>query len=213
MQDVLLSAIESGVLRVFETMLFLPVTPGPGLAKPSMVPYVPAPAEVSAIVGLGGGVDGGVRLACTVDAALIIASALAVEEYPEFGGESKDAFAEVANMVAGGVQTKMEPLTKQEIHLTPPSVIMGQDYAVDFKSDLESVRKFFSMEQGTFYVEIYYRSATETRLGQLLEVELPKDTLLKLDEMAGNLKADRSEVLARLIDGGHRFFNRMRCSQ
>ncbi|MEO5376869.1 MAG: chemotaxis protein CheX [Magnetococcus sp. DMHC-6] len=156
MMDQLIQVTSASVVELFETMLMLEVVAGPGMVKPSTVPYVPAPAEISALVELSGGLKGGVRLAMPQALALHLASSLAGESYEVFSEDVRDGFAEICNIIAGGIQSKLES-TIGDISLTPPTVTFGENDAVDLENSLESVRHFFSVQGNSFFVEFYFQ--------------------------------------------------------
>ncbi|MBF0186861.1 MAG: chemotaxis protein CheX [Magnetococcales bacterium] len=206
-QSKILAALEESVMEIVTTMLFIDIEPGHGIAKPSGVPHIPAKAEVSAMVGLGGDMKGGARLGCSIPMAIYLASTLAVEKFSSLEGDAKDAFAELANMIAGGIQTRIMGDEFETINLTPPSVIIGENYEIDYKSNIESVRHFFRVGEGAFYIEVFYEleQQFEERLENKLhvEVQLEEKTAMLLDEMAKEIGASRSETIRRLIGGVH----------
>ncbi|MBF0124217.1 MAG: chemotaxis protein CheX [Magnetococcales bacterium] len=157
LQSIILSVTEAAMMEIVNTMLFIDVSPSHALPKPAKVAYVQAPAEVSVIVGFSGGIDGGTRLACSTHIACVLASALAGEKYRELGEEAKDAFAEVGNMLAGGIQTKLtSKMRLDEVHMSTPTIVSGSNYEIDYRGVIESVRHFFRLEYEPFYVDVYY---------------------------------------------------------
>ncbi|MBF0321724.1 MAG: chemotaxis protein CheX, partial [Magnetococcales bacterium] len=158
LKELILHAAEESVMEIVNTMLFVDVTPGQGVAKPSNVPHVAARAEASAMVGMNGGFNGGVRLVTSSKVARQLAGALSGEGYRTLTDEARDGFAELGNMISGGIQTRMEGFANcGQINLTPPTVIVGADYEVDYRSHLESVRKFFRFQDEPFFVEVFFQ--------------------------------------------------------
>ncbi len=197
MKDALLKAIEESVMEIVETMLFIDVDPGVGVAKPSGVQHIPAQAEASVIIGLNGSINGGVRLACSDSVAKFLAGALAMDQFRTLNSEAKDAFAELGNMIAGGVQSRLVNQMEElgEVDLTPPTVIVGENYDVEYRSNLESVRYFFRINDENFQVEVYYLENTRTQVS----IELDTLSLAQLDELTEKRGGSRSDVVRDLI--------------
>ncbi|MGN7610872.1 chemotaxis protein CheX [Magnetococcales bacterium HHB-1] len=214
MKDHLLLAIEQSTLEIASTMLDIEIEPGPGIAKPSGIPHVPAKADTSVMVGLNGELQGGVRLGCSTSAALYLASALAMmldDPFTTMEEEAKDAFAELGNMIAGGIQSQL--LTDQilsDLNLTPPSLIVGDDYNIDFTSNIESVRKFFRVNEETFYIEVFFH--LDEQLAKLLQEKEQTTITIKaitariLNDLAEEFDLSPQETLHRVLDGTLRMY-------
>ncbi|MBF0135275.1 MAG: chemotaxis protein CheX [Magnetococcus sp. DMHC-1] len=197
LKNLILQAAEDSVMEIVNTMLFLDVVPAQGVAKPSDVPHVAARAEASAMVGMNGGFNGGVRLVTSNKVARILAGALSGEGYRTLTDEARDGFAELGNMISGGIQTRMEGFANcGQINLTPPTVIVGADYEVDYRSDLESIRKFFRLQEEPFFVEVFYVIDKNAQVNVMLSEDLVRD----LDTVAKKLGGgSRSEVIGWLV--------------
>ncbi|MBF0154048.1 MAG: chemotaxis protein CheX [Magnetococcales bacterium] len=197
MKDLILQAAEDSVMEIVNTMLFVDVTPGQGVAKPSDVPHVAARAEASAMVGMNGGFNGGVRLVTSNKVARVLAGALSGEGYRTLTDEARDGFAELGNMISGGIQTRMEGFANcGQINLTPPTVIVGADYEVDYRSHLESVRKFFRLQDEPFFVEVFYQVDKDALVNVMLSEELARDIDTLSKRLAGGTRA---EVIGWLV--------------
>ncbi|MEO5366883.1 MAG: chemotaxis protein CheX [Magnetococcus sp. WYHC-3] len=201
-KESLLKFTEESVMELAETMLFLDITPGHGLVKPAGVAHIPARAEASAMVGLSGGINGGVRLACSQNVALHLSSALFGERLNILEGEAKDAFAELANIIAGGIQTRMSTLIG-DVTLSPPTVIVGADYEVEYKSQLESLRYFFRIESEVFYIEVHFLLDSQV----MVNVSLNQETAALLDQVASMRNLGREPLLFALLDQERRRLN------
>jgi len=99
-------------------------------ARPSepVIGEVPLPdAELTAFVGLAGSHRGGVslqgtrRLGRAVAARLLCADAAEVDD-----DEFRDAFGEIANMVAGGIKTRLEP-SGESFEISLPVVVLAPE--------------------------------------------------------------------------------------
>ncbi|MGN7611211.1 chemotaxis protein CheX [Magnetococcales bacterium HHB-1] len=119
--------------------------------------YQPPVAEVTGVIHYNGAITGGVHLACTEKTALMLAGALADISYQSIEEEEAvDAFGELVNIVAGGVQTHLLE-EFENIDLTPPSVVVGSDYGIVYQSNLNRVQQtFVTVEQSEFMVECFF---------------------------------------------------------
>lgn len=157
MQTRLAGLIVESVQEIFSAYLFLEVVSGPAKAKPVEDPYSPPDAEVLAIVGYKGGLNGGMHLASPEHVACQLSGAFAGVELDSMDGEGIDAFGELANLVAGGVQTRlMEGHGFGEITLTPPLVSVKGETHANYRDDLQSVQQYFKFAGGLLFAECFY---------------------------------------------------------
>ncbi|MEO5365398.1 MAG: chemotaxis protein CheX [Magnetococcus sp. WYHC-3] len=112
-------------------------------------------ADLSALVGMSGGVRGCLRLAGERAAILRLAAALLGETRDRWDDELEDAFAELANLVAGGLQGRLEP-SLGAIRLTPPSVILGRGQRVFGPREWQCAAHGFSLSGPQFFTEFHY---------------------------------------------------------
>lgn len=152
MQEKLLAATREAVTEIASTMLFMEVAPSNAGTGPA-----PMESDISAVVGYSGALQGSVRLAGPMAAALKLAGGLMGEETASLTEDSKDAFAELCNMVAGGVQTRVSPELGQ-INLTPPVVVTGTNHRVSGKSGEKVIHQSFDTDGTSFMVEIMFLS-------------------------------------------------------
>nr|CRH05874.1 Conserved putative protein of unknown function [Candidatus Magnetococcus massalia] len=155
-EDVSAAIVES-VHEIYLAFLSLEVKPGPVITKPDTEPYQPPESEATALVGLSGGLKGGVHLSCPMHVALALAGSFAMEEYETLEGEGADGFGEICNMVAGGMQSRLADKFG-EINLTPPTVITGTNYAMQYSTKLASMKQYFMIEHGPFFVECFFEN-------------------------------------------------------
>ncbi|MBF0188417.1 MAG: chemotaxis protein CheX [Magnetococcales bacterium] len=162
MGERLLTAARDAVQEVAETMLFLEIKSGTADHHRCDVD-----GEVSALVAMSGGVEGAVRLSGPSSTVIPMASALLGEEREEMDQELEDAFLELGNMVAGGIQVRIE--TKYgDITITPPVLFNGEEHPIFSEGDLSVCNHRFELQGKLFFVEIYY---DEERLGRVAEKE------------------------------------------
>ncbi|MBF0622719.1 MAG: chemotaxis protein CheX [Magnetococcales bacterium] len=155
----MLAAIRESVHDIAITMLAIDIVPQENEAQDFESSYEPENSDISAMVFLSGGIEGGIRLASTTSAALELAGAFFGEPFESLEGDAGDAFSELANMVAGGVQTQLDAIAGDEINLTPPELFVG-DQEVPKPEDenviYESVRQRFEVAEKDFFVEAYF---------------------------------------------------------
>ncbi|MBF0461478.1 MAG: chemotaxis protein CheX [Magnetococcales bacterium] len=148
------SLIKEAVHDVFLTFLDTEVIPGPMIAKKEDDTYRPPETEVTVIINFSGGINGGVHLASPLHLSLKLASLFSGEEYDTLLGEAGDGFGELGNMIAGGLQTRLERFG--EINLTPPTIISGTDYHMQYKTNFDSIKQYFKCPEGPFYIEFFF---------------------------------------------------------
>ncbi|ABK43610.1 putative chemotaxis protein CheX [Magnetococcus marinus MC-1] len=156
MESDISTAVKTGVRDIAITFLSMDVTAGPTLVRDVNGDYAPPEAETSALILLNGAVQGGLFLSAPEHVAMAMTSALLGETLEEMGEEVYDGFGEVANMVAGSIQTELA-VEHGEINLSPPS-ILGQNgvFEANSREFNHSVRQFFKTPVGPFFVEIFY---------------------------------------------------------
>ncbi|ABK44277.1 inhibitor of MCP methylation-like protein [Magnetococcus marinus MC-1] len=150
MHERLIEAVKEAVHEIVETMLFMEVESGPG-----GVGRAKQAENICAVVGYNQGLEGSVRLSAPTAGALKVAGALLGEERDSMDAEMQDGFGEMANMVAGGIQSRLEA-DLGAIGMTPPMVVRGNNYEVDGATGFEVVHQLFTLEGELFFCEIYF---------------------------------------------------------
>lgn len=149
--------IVESVQDIFLAYLSIDASPGPSKIQPEDVPYLPPDAEVTAVVGYSGAIKGGIHLAAPRYVATKLAESFAGVALEEMSDEVRDAFGELANMVAGGLQTRlMEDHGLGEINLTPPMVVTGDQQRMTYQKNLSSVKQYFKFAGGIFFAECFF---------------------------------------------------------
>lgn len=150
--------IES-VKEIFIAFLSIDVVPGPYIERHDFDSYKPPETEVTGIVLFSGALDGGIHLASPLHFAIKAAGAMLDEAGLELEQEQDDmvwdAFGEITNQIAGGVQTRISD-EFQGINLTAPNVISGANFQINYSKNLSSVRQFFRTPFGPFFVECFF---------------------------------------------------------
>ncbi|MBF0185171.1 MAG: chemotaxis protein CheX [Magnetococcales bacterium] len=147
--------IKESVQEVFSTFLSVDFSPGPLVMKREDDEYRPPETEVTVVINFSGGIHGGIHLASPLHLALLLAGNFSGEMYDTLFGEAGDGFGELGNMIAGGVQTRLSKRFSA-IQLTPPTLIAGKDYRMQYKSNFDSIKQYFKTGSGPFYVEFFF---------------------------------------------------------
>lgn len=147
--------IKEAVHEVFLAYLVMEIEYGPLVVKKDEDLYRPPDSEVTVVINFSGGIHGGIHLAAPLYAAMEMASSFSGEHYETIFGEAGDGFGELANMVAGGVQTRLGS-RYGNINLTPPTMITGTDYKMQYKKNFDSIKQYFKCDAGPFFVEFFF---------------------------------------------------------
>jgi len=115
--------IEAAAREVFELMLGCQLT-GPTSAEA-------IPPDITAMVGLTGGLCGVLSVCCDEKTAVLMTSKMLGVALDKIGPEVSDALGEVCNMVAGNFKNKI-PGLGDGCQLSPPTVITGSEYDLHF---------------------------------------------------------------------------------
>lgn len=155
MKDEFSDMIKESVHDLFIAFMDMEVKFGPTVAKKDLDPYRPPDTEVTAIINFSGGMQGGVHLASPRHTAMELVSRFAGEKYPELFGEAGDGYGEINNIIAGGLQTRLSERFGN-INLTPPTLIAGTDYKMQYKTNFHSIKQYFKCDAGPFFVEFFF---------------------------------------------------------
>lgn len=110
---------------------------------------------VAAIVGLAGDVEGRVIFDMTLDTALKIASAMNMEELPEFDELARATITELANLITAQAVTKLHDLGFR-FDLTPPALFTGSNMEIS-SSDIEALIVPIETELGKVEINVAIR--------------------------------------------------------
>ncbi len=123
--------------------------------KPYLKRDQAARGDISCIVGLTGDLKGTVSVSFTSDCILGIVSNMFGEEMTEMNDEIKDAVGEFANMVAGGVSTKLAEMEKS-LQLETNDIIMAETHDISHPVDHPVIAMPYRTEKGEFTVEVCF---------------------------------------------------------
>ncbi len=138
------------VNEIYSTMIFMDVE----YMDDSRV-YQTLSTGISSIVGLGGDVRGVVSVHMETGAALKTTENLLGIALEEIDDDVKDAIGELVNMIAGGVKIFFSD-NGIDAKLAIPSTIAGKGYRTGGITGATSVKVPFSIEGGSFMVELRY---------------------------------------------------------
>ena len=126
-------------------------------------PHQSAGHGITAIVGFSGAITGGLHLSSGPRAAMSMAGAftdgiLNESDFSDLTAVVKDSVGEIANMLTGAVKSNFRHLSEHAIHLTPPIVIWGKDYQMDYTGSeaLKSVTQYFDVHAGRLSVTVFW---------------------------------------------------------
>lgn len=156
MHEEFVSAIARSVNDIAIAFLNNEVQAGPALPKPDATPYEPPQGEIAARITFTGGIQGGVHLTSSLEVAANLASTFTGDPMATDDPMVKDAFGELANQVAGGIQTILSA-HYGNINLSPPVVSVKSKLAGDYSSSFGSTKHFFKFKGGAFLVDMYYQ--------------------------------------------------------
>lgn len=144
MEDKLRGAIQESLMEIAVTMLFLDVeTTETGMDD----------IETTAVVGLSGAINGGLHLVMPLGGACLLAGSLTGMDTESLDDEAQDALGELANMIAGGIQTRLSS-EMGNISLTPPLVAKGNPRT---PASPGLIRQGFVSQAQSFAVEVHYQ--------------------------------------------------------
>lgn len=133
-EDAVRETIAGITKGVFSTMVMLDVVDEPPLDEPVLNFH----ETVTSMVGLAGSHSGILAIHCPKKLALLVTSNMLGMEVTEVDDDVNDAMGEIANMVGGDVKHIFSP-KGADINLSIPTVIYGNDYALESVSSAESL--------------------------------------------------------------------------
>lgn len=141
------------IQNVFSTMLQLPVTVRDARLKQDNTPT----HDVSGIIGMSGDMVGTIILSFKQDAAESIVALFCGEKLECGSPDFNDAVGELVNMVSGGAKALFTDAN--DVSISCPSVVVGQDHGVAMPSDVPCVVIPCETDCGEFVIEIAIREA------------------------------------------------------
>ena len=119
--------------EIFETMIFLPVE------KPETSEIEISSTSLICTITFTGQIQGSFSILCSLEVVEKIARAmLMIEEDPLDDSEISDAFGELANMVIGGIKSRLSE-TFADFQISIPAVTMGMEIQPILNKGMERV--------------------------------------------------------------------------
>lgn len=141
--------IRETVQEIAETMLFVEIEPGSVVTDQCDVSM-----DYCAIIDFGDGINGSFCLVATLRSAIKLASALLGEERLEMDEEMRDSFGEVANMIAGGLVTRVEGRFGG-VSMTPPELLEGAEHPLAHEQEWFRLHYGFELDGVKFCAEVF----------------------------------------------------------
>ncbi len=138
--------LETSVQEVFEMMLGTPVTCDP---EPQRLEG----ASLTAMIGLAGDLCGVLSIRCSTETACKLVGKMLGSDPTQFDESAMDALAEICNMTAGTVKSKV-PGLEDRCLLSTPTVIHGREYRLHSVADGERSEVTLRFEGETLLVTL-----------------------------------------------------------
>ncbi|MBF0124434.1 MAG: chemotaxis protein CheX [Magnetococcales bacterium] len=151
--DQLVVALRQAVEEIASTALALVITAGDSALQRSQLT-----SDYTAVISYSGAMDGSFCLSGGLAAVTVLSSALLAEESPRaiMDAEMQDAFSELCNMMAGGVQSRLEA-TLGSIQMSTPVLIAGANHQIFGDPNSICLNQQFTVADHLFFVEIFYK--------------------------------------------------------
>jgi chemotaxis protein CheX len=146
-------SITDATTEIFETMIMLDISAGDPL-KDKINNFK---CSVSGVIGLAGSCKGMLAIHLPDKVAMAITGSFLGMEVTEVDDDVTDAIGELANMVAGNIKMILDE-AGNNVTVSIPSCVHGDEYTMDTVSDSERVVIPFDIESGQFLVELQIKN-------------------------------------------------------
>lgn len=109
--------------------------------------------SITGMVGLAGTHKGVLAVHFPKQVALDVTSSFLGMDVEDINEDVQDAIGEIANMLGGNLKTILSDRGK-DIHLSLPSTIFGDEYAISSQAEVDQLILSFQAPAGMFYVEV-----------------------------------------------------------
>ncbi len=149
------TALQAGTVEIFETMVMMPIVPERIIEGADSLL---TDARVTGMIGFGGTIKGMIGVSATADMAKMVTGALLGMEIADLDDDVKDAFGEIANMIAGALKSSCSE-TGAAIELAIPTSVVGETLHISGLKGATRVVIEFSASTGKLWVELKYLQA------------------------------------------------------
>ncbi|MBF0187946.1 MAG: chemotaxis protein CheX [Magnetococcales bacterium] len=156
----MLTAIWDTVQEIAMTMLMVEIAPVSPKSLTFNEPYVPSSADTVALIRMQSGLQGGIRLCSNRASCLALAGVLFGGSFDTLTEDASDSYCELANMVAGGVQTILSD-QYDSLKITPPELFTRDHPEPGYPGYYHSVHYSFVMDGNPFFVETFFKEGSE----------------------------------------------------
>ncbi len=137
--------------EVFNSMIFLAISTDGCMTEGQESIF----SHFSAMIGLSGDLMAMISIHCDAYIAMDIAGAMLEMEFEEVDDDVKDAMGEVANMIAGGLKSRLLD-DGIDVTLAIPTTVVGKGYSISSPKRSNRIVIPFDLVQGRFFVDIKY---------------------------------------------------------
>lgn len=152
--DIVRYIIES-TEEVFNTMIFMEVSTEGCMTEGKESIF----SHFSAMIGISGDLMAMISIHCSAYIAMDIAGAMLDTEFDEIDADVKDALGEVANMLAGGLKSRLLD-DGIDVTLAIPTTVTGTGYSISSPKRSNRIVIPFDVVQGQFFVDVKYSMNT-----------------------------------------------------
>ncbi|SHH57189.1 chemotaxis protein CheX [Desulfofustis glycolicus DSM 9705] len=149
------TVLQEGTVEIFETMVMLPIV----LQRVTEhSDSTLTDARVTGMIGFGGTIKGMIGVSATADMAKIVTGSLLGMEIAHLDDDVKDAFGEIANMIAGALKSACGE-NGIDIDLAIPNSVVGDCLHISGLRGAKRVVLEFSASAGKLWIELKYLEA------------------------------------------------------
>lgn len=147
MNEEIIATFQESTSVVFRKMLGIEITSGVAVPCAPMLTR----CGVSGIIGLAGDLSGDVIVSFEERVAIQATAGLLGQEPTGLDNDVVDAVGELTNMIAGSAKCA---LPEYNMNLALPTVILGAEHRIAFKSGVSPISIPFDSEWGTFSIAL-----------------------------------------------------------
>jgi len=147
MNQEIIATFQKSTSDVFGKMLGIAITSGDAVPCDQMLTR----CGVSGVIGLAGDLSGDVIVSFEERVAILATAGLLGQEPTELNNDVVDAVGELTNMIAGSAKCALQ---EYNMSLALPTVILGAEHRIAFKSGVRPISIPFDSEWGAFSIAL-----------------------------------------------------------